>query len=194
MDSLIHITKTKEAVIKYVRSTKSNMIIKLLLIVAICLLVLRIAIDIGFNLKSILLLLLASLICIVMFLTSYYDSVYDYADLELWFYTDKLVIHRPKRYYDRRVTRLEYNTMYYNEISCCEYRKQMKCLYFRGNVHARWYNYLKDDTVPDKPTRDMYVKNTMQYSNRAGLDDIDFLISEIETYSPLRVEFDPVWN
>ncbi len=105
--------------------------------------------------------------------------------IELQFFDDYLILYRPKRYYNARVTRREINRMYYSEISKCLFKSESQRLHIYGTVHAKWFNYKKDGSICETPTYDRDVKDTLLYiSTRCS--DADF-VSEIEKHSPLTV-------
>lgn len=110
------------------------------------------------------------------------------SEVEVWFYDDYLIIYRPKRYYDRFVTRREYNKMYYKDMKRCYYKTQMQILYFTGDVHFEMYNYNKDGQLPETPTKKYLAEGTMQYMSTRLMPDVYEVIKEIEEHSPLRVE------
>lgn len=110
------------------------------------------------------------------------------SEIELRFYDDYFIVYRPKRYYDKRVTRREYNKMYYKDITKCYYKTQMQILYFIGDVDTEWYNYTKEGAIPEKPTRKMLCKGGMQYMSTRLMPDVYAVIKEIEEHSPIRVE------
>lgn len=105
--------------------------------------------------------------------------------MELRFYDDHLIAYRPKRYYSKRTTRMEYNRIPYDGIRDCVYRKSVQRLNFHGIVHADWYDYKKDGSLPDKPT---FVKtaDSICYFYTSAEPGIDF-VAEIEAHSPLKV-------
>ena len=115
-------------------------------------------------------------------------DVEDTAEIELQFYDEYLMIYRPKRYYSEKVTRREYNKMYYSEITRSTYEKKNKMLYFFGTVDGKRYNYAKDGSLPEKPTFDKIAKGTMQYISTRNVPDVMQLIEEIEAHSPIKVE------
>ncbi len=106
---------------------------------------------------------------------------------EIWFFDDYFVIYREKRYYDRKVTRKEYNKYYYKDISKVEYRKLTNRIQFEGIIESVWYNYNKDGTLPEKPTYHRTTDGGICYFYTTASPEIDF-VAEIEKHSPLKVQ------
>lgn len=108
--------------------------------------------------------------------------------IEIRFYDTYLVLYRPKRYYSSRVTRCEFNTMKYSEITKCLYKTESQRLHFYGTVDAKWFNFDKAGVVSEKPTYNRVVEDTLLYiSTRCS--ETDF-VSEIEAHSPIKVEIE----
>ena len=106
--------------------------------------------------------------------------------MELQFYDDYLVLYLPKRYYSRKVTRKQINTMKYSEISKCVLKNKSNRIQIYGNGNSVWYNYKKDGSIPSKPTEERRFTEGMIYFNIQFASEIDFK-EEIESHSPLRV-------
>ena len=105
--------------------------------------------------------------------------------IELQFFDSYLVLYRPKRYYSRKVTRLEINTMKYSDITKSLYKAESQRIHFFGTVEAKWFNFDKTGTMSKEPTYDRVVQDTLLYiSTRCS--DVDF-VSEIEAHSPIKV-------
>lgn len=108
------------------------------------------------------------------------------SEMELRFYDDKLVLYRPKRYYDERVTRREFCEMKYADITSCVYKMKSERIHFYGDGVTTWYNMKKDGTFSEKPTKvNRYKKGLLYFSTRCA-DGVDF-VKEIEEHSPLRI-------
>lgn len=106
--------------------------------------------------------------------------------MELHFYDDYLVLYLPKRYYSRKVTRKQINTMKYSEISKCVLKNKSNRIQIYGNGNSVWYNYKIDGSIPSKPTEERRFTEGMIYFNIQFASDIDFK-EEIESHSPLKV-------
>ena len=106
--------------------------------------------------------------------------------MELQFYDSYIIIYRPKRYYSRKVTRMEINKMLYSNITKCIYKSNSKRLHIYGNVDATWYNYDANGVVSSTPTYSRMVTNTLCYLSTRCAQDVDFK-TEIETHSPIKV-------
>ncbi len=106
--------------------------------------------------------------------------------IELQFYDDYLILFRPKCYYNKKVTRMEINKMYYSEIKKCAYISNLQRVHIYGDLHAKWYNYDGNGNISSKPSYDRFVKDTMCYFRTRLAPDVDF-IKEIEEHSPIKV-------
>ena len=114
------------------------------------------------------------------------EKEYMPSPMELHFYDDYLVFYLPKRYYSRKVTRKQINTMKYSEISKCVLKNKSNRIQIYGNGNSVWYNYKKDGSIPSKPTEERRFTEGMIYFNIQFASDIDFK-EEIESHSPLKV-------
>lgn len=106
---------------------------------------------------------------------------------EIWFYDDYFIVYREKRYYDKKVTRKEYNKFFYKDIHKFQYRTGVKRINIIGDVEAIWYNYNKNGSLPEKPTYHRKVNGGICYFYTTHSPEVDF-ISEIERHSPMKVE------
>lgn len=106
--------------------------------------------------------------------------------IELQFYDSYLIIYRPKRYYSRKVTRMEVNKMLYTDITRCIYKARSQRLQIYGNVAATWYNYDSNGVVPPSPTYDRMVTDTLCYLSTRCAPNVNFKF-EIEAHSPIKV-------
>lgn len=106
--------------------------------------------------------------------------------MEIQFFDDYLIVYRPKRYYSKKVTRMEFNKMMYSDISRCVYKARSKRVHIYGNVFATWYDYNAEGEPSTMPTYDRYVIDTLCYfSTRCALD-VDFKYI-FEKNSPVQV-------
>ncbi|GKU27256.1 hypothetical protein CFOLD11_40830 [Clostridium folliculivorans] len=105
--------------------------------------------------------------------------------IELRFYDDYLIVYREKRYYNRKVTRKEFDKFFYKDIHKLEHRTVTQRINIYGVVEGIWYNYNKDGSLPDNPT---YHKTTdsISYFYTSHALDVDF-VAEIENHSPIKV-------
>lgn len=104
---------------------------------------------------------------------------------ELRFYDDYLILYREKSYYNRKISKMEYNKVFYAGIRECEFNETTKRVTIHGVVEGIWYNYKKDGTLPKEPS---YHKTTdsMCYFYTTFSPDID-IVAEIEQHSPIKV-------
>ncbi|RDU35669.1 hypothetical protein DRW41_16110 [Neobacillus piezotolerans] len=105
--------------------------------------------------------------------------------IELRFYDDYLVVYRPKRYYDERVTRREFNKFYYKDISKIVFKSNLQRLHIYGIINVEWYNYDKNGELPSKPTKVMSTRSLCFFRTSAA-PEVDF-VAEIENHSPIKV-------
>lgn len=106
--------------------------------------------------------------------------------IELQFYEDCLIIYRPKRYYSRKVTRMEINKMMYSDIKRCVYKAQSKRVHIYGNVFAQWYNFDSNGNISKTPTYDRFVTDTLCYFSTRCAEGVNFK-QIIEENSPIQV-------
>lgn len=106
--------------------------------------------------------------------------------IELQFYDDYFVLYRPKRYYNKKVTRMEFNKMMYSDISRCVYKAKSQRIHFYGKVYATWYDYDENGTVSQIPSYNKIVEDTLCYISTRCANDIDFK-NIIEANSPIQV-------
>ncbi len=109
--------------------------------------------------------------------------------MELQFFDDYFILYLPKRYYSKRVTRMEINMIKYSNISKCVYKTQSQRIHIYGNGTSTWYNYKADGTLPQTPTESRnYTAGLIFFDTRLATD-VDFK-NEIETHSPIQVVFE----
>lgn len=106
--------------------------------------------------------------------------------MELQFFDDHLVLYLPKRYYSKRVTRMEINQMKYSEITKCVYKTKSQRIHLYGNGTSTWYNYEADGTIPQTPTQVRNFTAGLIYFNTQLATNVDFK-TEIENHSPIHV-------
>ena len=127
------------------------------------------------------------LIILVIGVTLYGGKKEDFpSPMELQFFDDYLVFYQPKRYYSKHVTRMEIGKMKYSDITKCAYKTRSQRIHIYGDGTAIWYNYRKDGTLPDKPTKINNFKEGLFYFDIRLAPEIDFK-KEIEMHSPLQV-------
>lgn len=110
---------------------------------------------------------------------------------ELQFYNDYLILFRPNKYYSKKVIRQEYFKIDYKDVSRCKFlvNSSSKRIHIYGNVHAVWYNLNEDGSLPQQPTYDRMVNETLIYFTTFQNENINF-VQEIEGHSPLKVEIE----
>lgn len=109
------------------------------------------------------------------------------SQFEIWFYDDRLVFYRPKRYYNYKVTRREYNTFYYEDISKIIYRTGTHRINIEGRFLAQWYNYdLKSGEVLNTPKKNKKI-DSLVWLYPDTTDNIDY-VSIFEHYTTHSVE------
>ncbi len=129
-------------------------------------------------------LLLIAMGIIVLFVDGKKENVPSPAELR--FYDDSIVLYRPKRFYSKKVTRMEFNKLNYSDVRKCVYKVKSGRVHIYGNVHATWYNYDSSGNVPQAPTYNRVVNDTLCYFSTKCSSEIDFK-QIIETYSPIEV-------
>ena len=104
---------------------------------------------------------------------------------EIRFYDDHLVLYRENRYYNPKLSRMEFDKFMYKDIEKIVYRTITHRINIYGIVEGKWYNYNKDGSLPEKPS---YHKTTDSfsyfYTNEAP--EVDF-VALFEKYTPIKV-------
>lgn len=114
---------------------------------------------------------------------------YKPSEMELQFYDDKLILYRPRRYYDESTTRKEFCEMKYSDITECVFKTRSCRIHIYGDGVTTWYNMKKDGNFPEQPSKaNRYKKGLVYFSTRCATD-VD-LVKEIEAHSPLRVSIE----
>lgn len=111
---------------------------------------------------------------------------YKPSEMELQFYDDKLILYRPRRYYDESCTRREFCEMNYSDITECVLKTRSGRIHIYGDGVTTWYNMKKDGTFPEKPSKVKRFKKGLMFFSIKCATDVDF-VKEIEAHSPLRV-------
>lgn len=108
------------------------------------------------------------------------------SEIEIQFFDDYFVFYRPKMYYDKRTTRKEICVMRYAEVTECVYKNKSQRIHIYGNGTTTWWNYKKDGTLPNNPTKvNPFTRGLLFFSTRY-CEPVN-LIKEIEEHSPIRV-------
>ncbi len=102
--------------------------------------------------------------------------------IEIQFYDDYLVVFREKRYYDRKVSRKEYNKFFYSDISKIDYDYRTRRLNLVGKIDAMWFNYNKDGSVPQNPSYHRVVDGGICYFY-VNDNDEDTILKCLEEYT-----------
>ena len=187
MEKPNYVLKANEAVVMPIEMTKKEKIIKTAIIIVLIVIMFG-SFLLDVNLFSELpWTTRVLLIALVFWFFSYQKTDWQPSPMELQFYDEYLILYLPKRYISRRITRREYSKMKYSEITRVEFEKKSQRFHIYGDGVCTWYNYKKNDLLPEKPTKVNEFEGGMIYFNVRLEKDIDF-IKEIETHSPLKVE------
>lgn len=107
------------------------------------------------------------------------------SQIEIIFYKEYFIVYREKRYYSRKVERKEINKFFYNDIKSIEYRIPTQKIEIYGKGDFKWFNYMKDGTLPEKPSYDKNIDGLcFFYKNPESTTDYKALF---EKYSPIEV-------
>ena len=101
-------------------------------------------------------------------------------DIEFDFFDNYLMIYRNKKQCTPKVTRRDFFT--YRCISKVEYDYRLKRLDIHGNLEGLSYNYNKDGTLPEKPSKITNVKNTYEAIYLVYDEDVDNIINLVKKY------------
>lgn len=105
--------------------------------------------------------------------------------VELWFFNEYLIIYRKHHFYSKKLSRLEYDKIYYKDISSCEFRAKTQRINIYGIFEGKWYDYNKDGSVSAEPSYHK-TKNTICYFYTM-FSNSEMIIKEIESHSPIRI-------
>lgn len=94
--------------------------------------------------------------------------------IEIQFFDDHLIVYRPKRYYSKKVTRMEINKMMYSGIKRCVFKARSRRIHIYGDVHATWYNFDAQGIIAQTPSYDRIVTDTLCYFSTRCATDVDF--------------------
>ena len=130
------------------------------------------------------------LLLVVSFILYFFwgiDKVNARTPIEISFYDDYMVFYRPKICYSKKLSRMEYSTIYYKDVTRCVLDTKLKRITIAGDYHFQWYNYNKNGNPTSKPTYDRFVKGTIDVIRTRMVPEIDF-VSEIESHTPLKIK------
>lgn len=188
MDNPNYVFKFNELIRVPVKKTKTIGVLKIVTIIIVLLMIVLSIIfkdnlfnELSFGVTG----LLIALIIRVFFLDKQEKVP---SEIEIRFFDEYLDIYREKCYYNRFVTRKEHNKFYYKDITRCTYQTSTNRLNIYGLFEGIWYNYQKNGILPNEPD---YHK-TIDAMCYFYIDESqkDYLISEIEKHSPIKVIFE----
>ena len=108
------------------------------------------------------------------------------SQLDIYFYDDKMVMYRKCIYRTKKVSRKEYYTIKYDDITKSEIRPIVDKVSFYCTYDGLFYNYNSDGTVNTVPSYNKRVKNGICFFYYDFDKNRDFA-KEIEEHSPLKV-------
>ena len=106
------------------------------------------------------------------------------APLEMQFYDDYLVIHRPKHYYDKNLLLAEFYTLFYKDIENCIFDARLRSVKFYGKMTAKYFRYKQDVSLPVEPVS---VKNDSYFCFKSESPLTNDFVDEFELYSSIKV-------
>lgn len=106
--------------------------------------------------------------------------------MEIQFYDDHFVLYFPNYYLTRHKSSVKTNVFYYDKVTEIIFEDYSKMVYVRGDGNSTRYDYLKDGTLPSKPSRYKDFVEGMVFFNLRLSPEID-IKAEIESHSPLKV-------
>lgn len=69
------------------------------------------------------------------------------APMEILFFDDYLIMHKCKHYYSKKLSREEFDKIYYKDISRLKWNEVTQQITFQGLFELEWYKYNKDGSV-----------------------------------------------
>lgn len=109
--------------------------------------------------------------------------------MELQFFDDYLVLYLPKRYYDRRTTRMVSSKMKYEDITKCVYYSKLQRVHVYGAGVSEWCDYDKTGNLLDRTKTTKVFDEGLLYFSTLFATDIDFK-KEIEAHAPITVNIE----
>lgn len=73
--------------------------------------------------------------------------------LELWIYDEYMIFYRPKLYYHKNLQKRRYQKLYYKDITDVHFNIYPKRFVIMARVELETYDYRKDGTLPETPTK-----------------------------------------
>ncbi|MFI3325996.1 MAG: hypothetical protein R3Y35_07455 [Clostridia bacterium] len=106
--------------------------------------------------------------------------------MEIWFFNDYLVMLKVKHYYSKKLSRKEYDKIYYKDIRNIKWDEVTQQVTFRGLFELEWYKYEKDGSVEPVPSYTKTVE-TMRCFYFKLCPEIDFL-AIFKEYIPCNID------
>lgn len=104
---------------------------------------------------------------------------------EIRFYEDYMVVYREKYYYDRDLSRKEYDKFFYKDIERIQYKKSIERYNIYGLVEWEYWNYKKDGTLSQKSDGHKKVKSMCSFYT-SNLTNVDYK-KWFELYTSVKV-------
>ena len=109
--------------------------------------------------------------------------------LEIIFYDDVFVVHRPKIWRGNNCIRKETDIMRYDEVKRIKYVSESKRFQIYGTFSGKYFKYKRSGDLEDKPCYDRTVKEGMIYFSTRGTDENDnHIVDVLKTYFPNKLE------
>lgn len=106
---------------------------------------------------------------------------------EIQIFDDYIVIDEKKRYYHKNLTRRNICKIYYMDLEKIEYETKTRMFYIYGaKMDVRWYNYRKDGTLPDVPTRQKIAEDALWHF-RLPDNEGETIIKQLKQYANIEV-------
>ena len=96
-----------------------------------------------------------------------------------------MVVYREKYYYDRDLSRKEYDKFFYKDIERIQYKKSIERYNIYGLVEWEYWNYKKDGTLSQKLDGHKKVKSMCSFYT-SNLTNVDYK-KWFELYTSVKV-------
>ncbi len=126
------------------------------------------------------------LVCLVIGMHIGGKTQFKAAPMEIWFFDDYLVMLKVKHYYSKKLSRKEYDKIYYKDIRGIKWNEVTQQITFQGLFELEWYKYNKDGSIESVASYNKTV-DTIRCFYFNLCQDIDFL-SIFKEYVPYNID------
>lgn len=174
MDQPVYVIKSVESVWTYKYNGKIYDVLKKVVWILVILFIIsslffhkNTFMELAFGIRLLL------IIMSVIILGTAYATEKTPSPFEIRFYEDYMVVYREKYYYDRNLSRKEYDKFFYKDIERIQYKKNIERYNIYGLVEWEYWNYRKDGTLSERSNGHKTVKGMCSFYT-SKLADVDY--------------------